>query len=45
MVYASIAKKHGISPAQVGKQRAASIHQKAAPGTMIQDASGKWKSK
>jgi uncharacterized protein len=45
VVYSSIAKKHGISTAQVGKQRAKGIHKKAASGTMIQDAGGSWKAK
>lgn len=42
IVYAAVAKKHGISVDQVGKQRAIQIHQKAAKGTMLQDGSGKW---
>ncbi|MCM8542373.1 MAG: YdbL family protein [Lentisphaeraceae bacterium] len=42
VVYAEVAKKHGISVDQVGKQRAIQIHQKAAKGTMLQDGSGKW---
>ena len=45
VVYASVAKKHGISIAQVGKQRAIQIHQKAARGTMLQDGSGRWRAK
>ncbi len=45
VVYASVAKKHGISITQVGKQRAIQIHQKAAKGTMLQDGSGKWRQK
>ena len=45
VVYASVAKKHGISVDQVGKQRAIQIHQKAAKGTMLQDGSGKWRKK
>ena len=45
VVYASVAKKHGISVTQVGKQRAIQIHQKAAKGTMLQDGSGKWRKK
>ena len=45
VVYSALAKKHGISAAQVGKQRAEGIRKKAAPGTMIQDSSGNWKAK
>lgn len=45
VIYLSVAKKHGISVSQVGKQRAASIHKKASKGTMIQDSSGNWRSK
>jgi len=45
VVYAAVAKKHGISVTQVGKQRAIQIHQKAAKGTMLQDGSGKWRAK
>ena len=45
VVYSAVAKKHGISADQVGKQRAIQIHQKAASGTMLQDGSGKWREK
>ena len=45
VVYSAVAKKHGISVVQVGKQRAIQIHQKAAKGTMLQDGSGKWRAK
>lgn len=45
VVYSAVAKKHGISVAQVGKQRAIQIHKKAAKGTMLQDGSGKWREK
>ena len=44
-VYSEVAKKHGISVDQVGKQRAIQIHKKAAKGTMLQDGSGTWREK
>ena len=44
-VYAGIAKEQGANEANVGKQRARQIADRAPAGTMIQDASGAWKKK
>ena len=44
-VYAAIAKAQGAAEADVGKQRAKQIAEKAPAGTMIQDAAGAWKKK
>ena len=44
-IYTAIAKKQGTTPALVGQRRAIKIAQKADPGTMVQDASGKWRKK
>ena len=44
-IYNAIAKKQGTTPALVGQRRAMQIAQKADPGTMIQDAAGKWRKK
>ena len=44
-VYEAIAGKHGTSAEQVGRQRAATIAEKAPSGTMLQSADGKWTKK
>lgn len=44
-IYTAIAKKQGTTPELVGQRRALQIAQKANPGTMIQDANGKWRKK
>ncbi len=44
-VYAAIAARTGATPAAVGVLRAAKIAESAPPGTKIQGADGKWKSK
>ena len=44
-IYAAIAKKQGTSAELVGQRRALQISSKAVPGTMIQDAKGKWHKK
>ena len=44
-VYAGIAKEQGSSEANVGKQRAKQIAERAPAGTMVQDAAGAWKKK
>lgn len=44
-VYGAIAAKTGVTPAQVGVQRAASIAEKAPPGTLIQQPDGSWRAK
>ncbi len=44
-IYAAIAKQQGISPEHVGQLRAVQIAERADPGTMIQDAKGKWRKK
>ncbi len=41
-IYNAIAKKLGTTPALVGQRRAMQIAKKADPGTMIQNAAGKW---
>lgn len=41
-IYNAIAKKQGTTPALVGQRRAMQIAKKADPGTMIQNAAGKW---
>jgi len=42
LVYAAIAAKTGASPAQVGRQRAKELAERAAPGLMIQREDGSW---
>lgn len=42
MIYSAIAKKQNTTPALVGQRRALQIADKASPGTMVQDANGKW---
>lgn len=44
-IYTAIAKKQGTTPELVGQRRALQILQKADPGTMVQDAGGKWRKK
>jgi uncharacterized protein len=44
-IYAAIAKKQGTTPELVGQRRALQIAKKADPGTMVQDAGGKWRKK
>ena len=44
-IYTAIAKKQGTTPELVGQRRALQISQKAGPGTMVQDAGGKWRKK
>ena len=41
-VYSAIAKQQGASPELVGSRRAKQIAEKAAPGTWVQKADGKW---
>ena len=45
IIYKAIAKKQGTTPALVGQRRAMQIAKKADPGTMIQNAAGKWQKK
>jgi len=45
IIYTAIAKKQGTTPALVGQRRALQIAEKADPGTMIQEADGKWRKK
>lgn len=45
IIYAAIAKKQKTTPALVGQRRALQIAKKADPGTMIQNAAGKWQKK
>ena len=44
-VYAAIASSTNTTADMVGQRRALKIGQEAAPGTMIQDAAGKWAAK
>lgn len=44
-IYSAIAKKEGTTPALVGQRRALQIARRADPGTMVQDAGGKWRKK
>ncbi|MGD9367264.1 MAG: YdbL family protein [Desulfobacteraceae bacterium] len=44
-IYTAIAKKQGTTPELVGQRRAMQIAKKADPGTMVQDAKGKWRKK
>ena len=44
-VYISISKQEGANEADVGKRRAKQIAERAAAGTMIQDAAGNWQKK
>ena len=44
-VYAGIAKETGSTEANVGRQRAKQIAERAPAGTMVQDADGKWRKK
>lgn len=41
-VYNAIAKKEGSTSQHVGVRRAAKIAERAAPGTWLQNSSGKW---
>ena len=41
-VYAAIAKRNGTAADVVARERASRIAETAAPGTMLQDAAGKW---
>jgi uncharacterized protein YdbL (DUF1318 family) len=41
-VYSAIAQKEGSTQQHVGERRAVQIGQRAAPGTWLQDPSGKW---
>jgi uncharacterized protein YdbL (DUF1318 family) len=41
-VYQIIAKQQGTTAEHVGKRRALQIAKKAKPGTMLQNANGKW---
>ena len=45
IVYALIAKETGSTEANVGKQRAKQIAERAPEGTMVQDADGTWRKK
>ena len=44
-VYAAIAAKAGADAGLVGRQRAAAIAEKAAPGTLVQRPDGAWQTK
>lgn len=44
-IYTAIAKKQGTTPELVGQRRAMQIAKKADPGTMVQNAKGKWRKK
>ena len=45
IIYTAIAKKQKTTPALVGQRRAMQIAKKADPGTMVQNAAGKWQKK
>ncbi len=45
LVYEAIAEKTGSSATLVGRRRAEQIRGLASPGTMVQDADGKWSAK